>query len=317
MIIVLIVYMLFASTFTLGKIALGYCEPIFFVAIRMLTAGFLLLSYEYLTNRAHWKFDFSEWFAYLKLIVFHIFVSFNLEFWALKYVSGAKACLIYNLSPFITALYAYHLLKEHLHTQQILGLILGFTGFFPILLASAPLEDLAGSILNISLPEIALLGAVASSAFGWITFKKLVRHGHSFVFVNGIAMLGGGILSLFSSFLIEGMPKFKVPAVQDAMSAWLSNTFHIQSPIAFFMIYALLLIIIANIMCYNLYGYLLKRYSATFLSFAGFTCPLFAALFDWLFVGQLVTWHFMVTLIITMFGLYLFYKKEHSLAIEQ
>ena len=317
MIRVLILYMLFASTFTLGKIALGYCEPVFFIATRMLVGGSLLLGYEYLFNKNQWKFDNQDWPAYLKLMIFHIFFAFNLEFWALKYVSGAKACLIYNLSPFITALYAYHLLKEHLHIQQVLGLIIGFAGFLPILMASAPSEEIVGSILNVSLPELALIGAVASSAFGWITFKKLMRHGCSFVMVNGIAMLGGGIISLIASLTVEGSPKIKMPPIQDAFSAWISNVFHIQSPLIFFIGFALLLIIIANIICYNLYGYLLKRHSATFLSFAGFTCPLFAALFDWLFIGQVITWHFIVTLGMTLIGLYLFYKKEHSLAIEE
>ena len=43
-------------------------------------------------------------------------------------------------------------------------------------------------------------------------------------------------------------------------------------------VYSFALVIIANIIGYNLYGYLLSRYSATFLSFAGFMTPLFAAL---------------------------------------
>jgi drug/metabolite transporter (DMT)-like permease len=310
MILVLLLYVLFASTFTLGKLALNYCQPIFFIAIRMLLGGFLLLGYEYAFNRAKFKLQRDDYYRYLKLILFHIFFAFNLEFWALQYVSGAKACLIYNLSPFITALYAYHILKERLHKQQIVGLMIGFAGFLPILLACAPSEELVGSLGNISFPELALLGAVISSAFGWIIFKDFMQKGYSFVLVNGIAMLGGGLLSLMASLCFEYRPYFKWPITQDWLSSWISHTFNFYNPVVFFLIYASLLILIANIICYNLYGYLLKKYSATFLSFAGFTCPLFAALYDWLFIGQLIGAPFIISFMIICMGLYIFYLYE-------
>lgn len=310
MIQVIFLYMLFASTFTLGKLALNYCQPIFFTAIRMLLGGFLLLGYEYIFNRAQFKIESRDYHKYLKLILFHVFFAFNLEFWALQYVSGAKACLIYNLSPFITALYAYHILKEKLHKPQVVGLIIGFAGFLPILLASAPTEEFAGSLGSISLPEIALLFAVISSAFGWIIFKDFMKSGYSFVMVNGVAMFSGGLLSLITAFILEDRPYFKWPITQDWLSAWLSHTFNFYSPLGFFLIYAGLLILIANVICYNLYGSLLKRYSPTFLSFAGFTCPLFAALYDWLFIGQLIGWPFVVSFMIVCLGLYVFYLYE-------
>jgi drug/metabolite transporter (DMT)-like permease len=70
------------------------------------------------------------------------------------------------------------------------------------------------------------------------------------------------------------------------------------------------MIFIANILFYNLYGYLLKRYTATFLSFAGFVTPLFAAYFEWLFFGALMPIEFFITIIIVGFGIYLFYQEE-------
>ncbi|MCV5950917.1 DMT family transporter, partial [Escherichia coli] len=61
---------------------------------------------------------------------------------------------------------------------------------------------------------------------------------------------------------------------------------------------------------YNLYGTLLKRYSATFMSFAGFTTPLFTALFGWLVLGEIVTWPFYVSFCIVLLGLVLFDQEE-------
>lgn len=47
MMLVLLLYMLFASTFTMGKAALAYTTPIFFTAIRMFAGGTLLLIYQH------------------------------------------------------------------------------------------------------------------------------------------------------------------------------------------------------------------------------------------------------------------------------
>jgi len=72
----------------------------------------------------------------------------------------------------------------------------------------------------------------------------------------------------------------------------------------------LLLMIISNAICYNLYGKLLKKYSATFMSFAGFTTPLFTALFDWLKFGEVASWHFYLSATIVFGGLLIFYQEE-------
>jgi drug/metabolite transporter (DMT)-like permease len=72
----------------------------------------------------------------------------------------------------------------------------------------------------------------------------------------------------------------------------------------------LLLIAISNLICYNLYGYLLKKYSVTFVSFAGFITPLFTALFGWWYLGEVVTWPFYVSAIIVFAGLCIFNQEE-------
>lgn len=308
---VLIMYMLFASTFTLGRVVLEYVNPVFFIAIRMLIAGMMLLGYVYFLKPMQWKYDKRHVYIYIQLIFFHIFCAYNLEFWALQYVTGAKTCLLYNLSPFITALFAYHHFSEKLNVGKWLGLGIGFLGFLPILLSSAPSENQVGTIFSLSLPELALIGSVISSAYGWMVMKRLLHAHYSPVMANGIGMIGGGVLSLISSFFIEGGPHLKEPLVPGSMVKLMTPFLGFKvSSIVFFVVTALLLILIANIIGYNLYGFLLKRYSATFLAFAGFMTPLFAALYDWLFLGDVVSWPFFASLCITFIGLYLYYRQE-------
>jgi drug/metabolite transporter (DMT)-like permease len=308
MIFVIVLYFLFASTFTLGKAALSYVSPLLFIGMRMTLAGSMLLGYSWIKNKKTFFIKYSDYSLFFCIIIFHIFCSYTLEYWALAHVTSAKACLLYNLSPFITALFSYFLFQERLSMKQIAGLGVGFLGFLPILMAQAPTEQLTKNIGFLSLYEIALILSVASSAYGWMIMKKLINKGYSFILINGIGMTGGGLLAFFTSLIIEGKPAIKTAVITMPLIA---NTFGIYAEsVLMLLLYGLSLIFIANIICYNLYGHLLSRYSATFLSFAGFMTPLFAALLGWLFLGEKVTWHFFATILLVLYGLYLFHEKK-------
>ncbi len=308
MFLVFALYFLFASTFTIGKAALAYVSPFLFTGIRMVCAGSMLLWYTYLYNQKGKVFDRKDCVLFAQIIVFHIFCSYTLEFWALQQVTSAKACLLYNLSPFITALFSYVLFSEHLTVRQACGLMVGFLGFIPILLSQTPLEEIAGHIGFLSWPEMALIASVTSSAYGWMIMKKLVTKGYSFIFINGIGMTGGGILALGLSYIVEGVPVLKtVPAVLPQLADCCGL---LTENIVMLGLYSVAIIVIANIIGYNLYAHLLSKYSATFLSFAGFVTPLFAALLGWVFLGEVVTWHFFATMMLVLCGLCLFHEKK-------
>ena len=294
MIFVVILYLLFATTFTLGKAALAYVTPFLFIGVRMMLGGSVLLFYTYFFSGKKISVHKKDYGAFLSIIMFHIFCSYTLEFWALEYVTSAKACLLYNLSPFISAVLAYSFFGEWLSLRQISGLVIGFLGFIPILIAQSPLEQVAGHIGFLSCYEIALIVSVTSSAYGWIVMKELINKGYSFILINGIGMTGGGILAFILSLAVEGWPVMR----------------HGSQDIFALAAYSIALIIIANIICYNLYGYLLSRYSPTFLSFAGFMTPLFAALLGWVFLGEPVSWHFFATIVFVVAGLSLFHEKK-------
>jgi drug/metabolite transporter (DMT)-like permease len=61
---------------------------------------------------------------------------------------------------------------------------------------------------------------------------------------------------------------------------------------------------------YSIGTYLFRHYTVTFLSFAGFTTPLFAALFGKIFLGESVGLHFFFSLAVVSLGLWLFYGEE-------
>ncbi len=290
--------MLIASTFTIGKLALQYVQPIFFISVRMLVGGSLLLGFLYFFRRSDLKIYKKNVWDFGAIVLFHIFFAFVAEFWALQYLSSSKVCLFYNLSPFISAVFSYFWFAEHMTKRKLFGLFLGFCGFIPVIVASGVSDSSSNAFWFFSWPELAMLISVVSACYGWIVVRKLGRQGYSMLAINGIGMLGGGLLAFFTSLVIEGMPAFRVIS-HSAMRDFFACAG-----------YAALLILLANVVFYNLYGYLLRRYTATFLSFAGFLTPVFAALYGWLLLGESVGWSFFLTIILVFCGLFIFYQEE-------
>jgi len=65
-----------------------------------------------------------------------------------------------------------------------------------------------------------------------------------------------------------------------------------------------------SIFCYNLYGYLLKRFTATFLSFAGLLSPIFASFNAWLILKEPPSPVIFLATGIVSLGLFFVYQAE-------
>jgi drug/metabolite transporter (DMT)-like permease len=270
-----------------------YSKPIFFVGVRMIAAGLLLTCGWVWYHRGFPKIAKEDRWKFSAIILFHIYAAYVLDLWALQGLTSFKSSFFFNLSPFITALLSYLIFSERLTAKKWLGLSIGFLGFIPELMQNIPQEEMFGSVLFLSMPELAMLGAVISSCYGWTIMRDLMQtNRYSPVEINGIGMLGGGILALFTSLFFEGWHPIPV-------TNWIP-----------FVALTAAIIIIVNGIFYNWYGSLLKTYTATFLSFAGFLCPLFAALFGVIFLHEQLTWTFFFSCAVVAIGLYLFYQEE-------
>ena len=289
--LIILMYALFASTFSTGKILLDYCSPILLVAIRMIPAGLILVLYHVWRHERLPHYNKKDIYLFAQIVVIGMWAAYSFRFWGLKYLPSAKTALLYNVSPFFTSIYSYLFFNEKMTRKQWFGLTIGFFGMIPILLSTSAAEQKIGEFFYISWPELAVLTAAALQSYGWIVVRTLVRERHhSPSLVNGISMLFGGILSLITAPLLETfIPMHDLPI----FLGWLTYV-----------------VIVSNIICSNLYGYLLKHYSATFVAFAGFVLPIFAALYGWGFLNEQITWHFYTSCTIFIIGLYLFYQDE-------
>ena len=295
MFLLIVMYALLASTFSIAWSVMQYAQPFFTIGVRMVLAGIMLLGYQFVFRRSRFSIAWRDRWLFVQATFFHIFFAFVTEFHALKTVSGAKTALMYNLSPFIAAIFSYVMFREQLSRRQWMGLVIGFLGFIPLLYSQAPTETSLVNAFFISRAEGELLISVVSAVYGWLVVKKLVtRLGYAPVMVNGVAMLGAGVLSLLCSLVIESWSPIPVRLA--------------YIPKFFFEISTLILI--ANIVYYNLFAWLLRFYTPTFLTFVGFVTPLFAALYDWIFFGKTVSLAFGATALSVFCGLYIFYKDS-------
>lgn len=290
---VVLLYALFASVFTVSKTALDHAQPFFLIGSRMVGAGLLLLVYQIWATRKFFSFSKQTWVCILKLAFFNIYLTNAFEFWGLQYVPSFKACFIYSLSPFLSALFCFFLFGEKLKKRKWIGLLVGFIGFLPILFVQTGLKAGVDGLFAFSLADIALVMAAVCSVYGWISLMQLVNeHQLSPLTANGLSMLLGGGIALCHSLAVENW--HPIPVTQ--FSVFFECT--------------LFLILISNLICYNLYGYLLKRYSATFLSFAGLTTPLFSAFYGYMFLNETISWPFYCSFAIVLIGLFLFDQEE-------
>lgn len=300
-----------ASTFGIAQLALDFAHPVFIIAVRMMVAGILLLVINQISGgslRGSW----AQRGLFVQLAFFHIYCAFIPEFWALKYLSGAKVCLMYSFSPCVTAILEYLLFAKRLTKNQLRGMFVGFLGLvFMMTMPSDWYQFTAYSWFG--LPDLALLLSVVSASYGWILLKRLtLQYNYSLTFANGISMLVAGVAALITTMCIPGA--FGITSSHTSnRGIWLFLAQLVGSDganILMFGTYIALLILIANVVFYNAYGYLMRFYSPTFLSFAGFTAPLFAAFYDWLLFGTIPSASFFISITAIFYGLYLFYQDE-------
>ncbi len=286
MYLVFFLYALLASTFSIGKLLMLFLPPIFLIAVRMIIAGTIVSGFSYVFDR---KINIKSSDAWLfgVVIIFHILLPFICEYIALEQISPASACLMYNLSPFISALLSYFIFDETMTIKKWVGFFIGIVGILLYIHTQLSIDT------TMSWSHLLMFISVMTSCLGWIFVRILIKHkNYSPFLVNGIAMFIGGWIALPISKLYGECVAISIEQVPSIL--------------------ALLgmMIVITNIIFYNLYGYLLTRYTATFLSFAGFVTPLFAALFEWLFFGTIVPYSFFITVIIVGAGIFLFYQEE-------
>ena len=280
-------YAILAMSFTIGKMLLDFVPPIFLIGIRMMLAGFCILGVQYYFYRTI-KIKIEDIGLFCLISIVHIFIPFTTEFVALQSIAPSCAALLFNLTPCFTALFSYVLLNEQMTMRKWIGFGIGLIGIWYMI---APTEFILCNC-PVSFDYLLMLIAVISCSLGWVLVRKLLYRGYSPLHINGFAMLLGGCMAFVCSQFVEPTAHLPYGNMQQFLFLLCS------------------IIVLANFVFYNMYGYLLRHYSATLLSFVGFITPLFTALYDWLLLDMTVGYQFYIATTIVAYGIYIFYQEE-------
>ncbi|MEN9344141.1 MAG: hypothetical protein RLZZ453_928 [Chlamydiota bacterium] len=293
--LVAMMYAIWSSVFALGKMTLAYSPPLFLTGARMLLGGIILLSFLFAFKRKSFSLNKIQIASLALLAFFSIYLSNALEFWGQQHLSAAKTCFIYSFSPLFSALFSYLHFGEKMNKEKWLGVGIALIGFIPVLQMQTGSEDLLHAFSFFSWPTLAVMGAALSSVYGWVLLRLVVKNQQiSPLMANGISMLIGGFLAFVHSYFVETWNP--LPVAAEHMSPFIKGT--------------LLMTFISNIICYNLYGFLLKRFTATFLSFMGLLSPIFASLNAWMILGEPPSWTILLSTAIVCIGLSFVYRAE-------
>ena len=288
-------YATWSSVFSLGKWTLERCPPLFLTASRMLIAGALLLGFMALTRRAAFKLTKRQLLSLALLGLFSIYLTNAFEFWSLQHMTAAKTCFFYSLTPFFSALFSYLHFGEKMNRRKWLGMAIGFAGFIPVLASQKGASELLSGFSYLSWPEMSMLAAAVCTSYGWILLRLLVKEESiSPLMANGASMLIGGLFALTHSLFVDTWAP--IPVLAENLPSFLQGT--------------LLMTLISNVLCYNLYGMILKRYTATFVSFMGLLSPIFASLNSWILLGEQPSLIIFASTAIVSIGLWLIYSAE-------
>lgn len=288
-------YAAWSSVFSIGKLVLENSPPIFLTGFRMFSAGVILLSYLVIKDRSSLKIGKKQVLPIIALAVFSIYLTNVLELWGLQYLTAAKTCFIYTISPFFAAVFSYFHFGERINFKKLIGMVIGFIGFIPVLRMQTGSEDLFNAFSIISWPELAIIGAALFSVYGWILLRIIVKEQTlSPIYANGYSMLIGGVMAFVHSLFIDSWTP--IPVINNHFFPFIRGI--------------VLMIFVSNILCFNLYGYMLKRHTATFLSFMGLLSPIFASINSWIILKETPSWKILFSSSIVSFGLFLIYQAE-------
>ena len=179
--------------------------------------------------------------------------------------------------------------QKGLVKKKWIALAVGFVGFIPIIAQDIDTSSISG-IFSASITDLVFFSSVVTYSLGWIFMRKMVQDGFSPLFINGVAMFATGLICFLISFL--------------------DGSFYTVTSWKAVACYEGAIILIGSVFCYNMFGYLLKRYTATFITLTGLTLPVFTAIFGYVFLNEKITWHFFISFVILLISMYMFYKEE-------
>jgi drug/metabolite transporter (DMT)-like permease len=287
--------LLFSTATPINKILLGHLAPLALTVWRLAISGSILTVFWLIIERPHMQFTFAHTSIFVKKIFFGTYLKYVLKYWGLQYLTSTHMVLLLYSTPLWTALYEYIHFGYVIRKRQWLGMLIACAGTAPLLLQIDNSTVLPPLHMFVSLPALAIIGAVAAHSYGVVRTKELIiLHHYSPTFVSLSSALGGAFLALITLVIMQ--ESISIPTPTQVVPL------------------LLLLIIINNVIGKLWHTSLLKTHSSTLIALSEYLLPLFVAVHSFILFGDIPPHSYYITSLCIMIGLYLFKSAEHHRA---
>lgn len=261
---------LMGSSFAVGKIGLGYVSPLLLVGIRFTIAGILMALFVW--NKPLPK-KFLDWVRIFTIGLFQTAGVMGCIFISLRTISAGESSILTFSNPLLVVILSTIFLGIRYQIFHWIGVVVGFAGVFITL----------GFHLNLEIGILLGLGASVSWSIGTLLIKKWGVRFNIWV-LTAYQMLFGGILLLLMSFILE------TPAIS-------------ITPTSVFII--LWLAIMASIVQFAIWFYLINTGDPGKTSAFLFLAPFFGVLSGWVLLNEVVEWFVYIGALFIFLGIFL------------
>lgn len=263
---------LMGSAFAIGKVGLVYSSPIMLVALRFTIAGIIMALIVLFLKRAHPR-TFKEWFQIFVIGFFQTAGVMGCIFVSLETITAGESSILTFINPLLVIIFGTIFLKASYRRLQWIGVIVGFIGVFITF----------GAQLSIKIGTLLGFMSAVSWAIGTLLIKTLGEKFDVWV-LTAYQMLFGGIVLFFASFVLEN-PFFEPTALSITILLWLA--------------------IMASIVQFAIWFYLLSIGDPGKTSAFLFLAPFFGVLSGWVLLKEPIHWYVALGGVFIFIGIFL------------
>lgn len=261
---------LMGSAFSIGKIGLAYVSPLLLVAIRFLLAGMFMAIL--VIHRPH-PHRIQDWIRIAIIGFFQTAGVMGCIFISLRTITAAESSILTFTNPLLVVIFGTFFLGARYRIMQWLGVVLGLFGVFFTLDFQFSLK--IGTVLA--------LGGAVSWTIAVMLIKRWSPRFDIWV-LTAYQMLLGGVMLLVASAAIE-QPILHVTGMSVFIILWLA--------------------IMASVVQFAIWFYLLQRGDPGKTSAFLFLVPFFGVISGWILLGERIRWPVLVGGAVICLGIFL------------
>lgn len=291
-------FFLWGTAMVAMKGVIPHTTPLFMAGVRLIPAGVLILMVAAFMGKPVPK----SWLAWLWIIIFALvdgtlFQGFLAE--GLVRTNAGLGSVMIDSQPLAVALLSLWLFKEHIGLWGWLGLGLGITGISLIGLPEEWIFHLLDSGVTITTDnwqdlfnsgELLMLLAALSMAVGTVLIRFVCQYTDP-VMATGWHMIIGGLPLWGISSVLEGQQWQNI-----VLSDWIALSYAT---------------VFGSAIAYGLFFYFASSGNLTSLSSLTFLTPVFALIFGYIFLSEVLTIIQWLGVFLTLISIYLINQREN------